>query len=53
MQECERERMKKDVLIKINKWYYKNTVKNVKMLAKKRTDRKKKRKITNKTEENA
>ncbi len=27
--------MKKDVLVKINKWYYKNTVKNVKMLAKK------------------
>lgn len=35
MQECERERMKKDGLVKINKWYYKNTVKNVKMLAKK------------------
>ncbi len=43
MQECERERMKKDVLVKINKWYYKNTVKNVKMLAKKDGEKKEKK----------
>lgn len=44
MQKCERKRMKKDVLVKINKGYYKNTLKNVKMLAKKGGEKKRKEK---------
>lgn len=36
--------MKKDVLAKINKLYYKNTLKNVKVLAKKAERKEKKNK---------
>lgn len=36
--------MKKDVLVKINKRYYKNTLKNVKALAKKGGEKKRKEK---------
>lgn len=44
--------MKKDVLVKINKWYYKNTLKNVKVLAKRRREKRKEKKINNEMEEN-